>query len=175
LEFGWPFCLFFHPFGTFLVPERMRGAHMGWGRPVGARPRRGRLCSAAKEVHDQTLWGPSHGCYLKYRERKFCTSFAALLSVTCRFAFFCEFSHCVHLWNLNEQTRNFDQAFVGMYAVMCRKGDLGFQVCGVCGGAESVNALLRERRTYGRVRSATSKLCMSAVRRTSSRGDPIRV
>jgi hypothetical protein len=41
--------------------------------------------------------------------------------------------------NLNEQTRNFDQAFVGMYSAMCGKGDLGFpglrclRGCGKCG------------------------------------------
>jgi hypothetical protein len=48
----------------------------------------------------------------------------------------------------NEQTRNFDQAFVGMYAAMGSKGDLGFSGLRCCGGAESVDAadaLLRER------------------------------
>jgi hypothetical protein len=76
--------------------------------------------------------------------------------------------------NLNEQTQNFDQAFVGMYAAMCRKGDLGFPGLRCLRDAESVNALLRERRTYGRVRSVTSKRWIPAIQRTSSRGDPMR-
>jgi hypothetical protein len=45
-------------------------------------------------------------------------------------------------------------------------------------GAKSVDAVwtrMRARRTYGGVRSSTSKRWMSAVRRTSSRGDPKRV
>jgi hypothetical protein len=56
--------------------------------------------------------------------------------------------------------------------------NLGFQFCGILRGAESVDAAdaqLRQRRTYGGVRSVTSKRCMSAVRRTSSHGDPKRV
>jgi hypothetical protein len=54
-----------------------------------------------------------------------------LLSVTCRFAFFFFFSLCALL--SPKQTRNFVQAFVGMYSAMGSKGDLGFQVCSVAG------------------------------------------
>jgi hypothetical protein len=77
-----------------------------------------------------------------------------------------------------QKQRNFDQAFVGMCAAMGRHGELGFSGLRFCGGAESVDAAdaqLRERRTYGGVRSVTSKRWMSAVQCTSSRGDPKRV
>jgi uncharacterized protein YcgL (UPF0745 family) len=40
---------------------------------------------------------------------------------------------------------------------------------------DAADAQLRERRTYGEVRSGISKIWISAVRRTSSRGDPKRV
>jgi hypothetical protein len=78
----------------------------------------------------------------------------------------------------NETTRDFDQAFVRMSAAMGRHGELGFSVLRFCGGAESVDAAdaqLRARRTYGGVRSVTSKPWISDVRCTSSRGDPMRV
>jgi hypothetical protein len=77
-----------------------------------------------------------------------------------------------------QKQRKFDQAFVGMYAAMGSKGDLRFSGLLFCGGAESVDAAdaqLRERRTYGGVRSSTSKRWIPALRRTSSRGDPKRV
>jgi hypothetical protein len=50
---------------------------------------------------------------------------------------------------------------------------LGFQVCGsgVCGKCERCCSA----RTYGGVRSVTCKRWISALRRTSSRGDPMRV
>jgi hypothetical protein len=61
---------------------------------------------------------------------------------------------------------------------MGREENLRFPGLRCCGGAENVDAadaLLRETRPYGEFRSSTSKRWIPALRRMSSRGDPMRV
>jgi hypothetical protein len=77
----------------------------------------------------------------------------------------------------NKKKRNFDQAFIRMYAMGVTENPR-FSGLRFCGGAESVDAAdaqLRERRTYAGFRSSTSKRWIPALRRMSYRGEPMRV